>query len=184
MNRHPIIFNADEISAIKEGKKTQTRCPVSYRPDIHLFDCLAGHADEEDGNGEDLGQKIEAKGIRVWCAEYPEEGSEVIESHFGLPGDALKVWMRLKAIDRGAGEAGKKYKPTDLLLEITNVRIDRLQEISDNDCVAEGFSLPYPYTQQLSAAHGTYQTFWDITHKKEDSWDKNPWVWVIEFKKI
>jgi len=95
-----------------------------------------------------------------------------------------------------------------LTLEIVSVKVERVQEISEEDAKAEGVE-PYSMTQQdiddlqisdvspnekeLARLMGpgsfshkfTFQMLWDELNKKRGfGWDKNPWVWCIEFKKV
>ena len=79
-----------------------------------------------------------------------------------------------------------------ITLEITNVRIERLQDIGEEDAIAEGinaelcakFSLNAPDRQELKlAAIHAYAGLWESINGS-DSWDANPWVWVIEFRRI
>ena len=93
-----------------------------------------------------------------------------------------------------------------ITLEITGVRVERLQDITEEDAIAEGI-----YEDQvIVGAHcnggthtevrgsrffgtddnegfefaaGAYKALWDSIYGR-DSWDKNPWVWVVEFKRV
>ena len=69
-----------------------------------------------------------------------------------------------------------------ITLEITNVRVERLQDISEADATAEGtpHSLNHPAGR---TAIENYEHLWECLNG-DDSWDLNPWVWVIEFKKV
>jgi len=73
-----------------------------------------------------------------------------------------------------------------ITLEITGIRVERLQEISADDAIAEGIHLnldeagntPWP-----SVAIAKYRELWDsINARRGHSWESNPWVWVIEFR--
>lgn len=69
-----------------------------------------------------------------------------------------------------------------LTLEITGVRVERLQEISEADCIAEGVT-PDRATDHPRGVHYTaYMDLWQSINGPE-SWAANPWVWVIEFKR-
>ena len=73
-----------------------------------------------------------------------------------------------------------------IILEITNIRVERLQEITGNDVISEGMRLPIPVgctqDEMLIAA---FHALWDsINAKRGYSWKSNPWVWVIEFKRL
>lgn len=73
-----------------------------------------------------------------------------------------------------------------LALEVTAVRVERLQEISEEDALAEGISRrPIEGEPDLSLpARDGYQWLWDTLNADRGfGWDKNPWVWVVEFKK-
>ena len=73
----------------------------------------------------------------------------------------------------------RKY--SRLTLEITNVRCERVQEITCDDVIAEGYGRGINYIQ----AEIAFADAWDALNKKRGyGWDTNPWVWVIEFKKI
>lgn len=83
-----------------------------------------------------------------------------------------------------------------LTLEITDIRVERLQEISEEDAIREGIGLipdsggPNLYTVHIEGAHlnaptakQVFARLWDTIHG-EDAWDANPYVWVISFKVI
>lgn len=71
-----------------------------------------------------------------------------------------------------------------ITLEITGVRVERLQDISDKDCLAEGIAdLNIPLRPNLSMHRSCYADLWE-TINGPGSWDANPWVWVIEFKRL
>lgn len=81
-----------------------------------------------------------------------------------------------------------------ILLEITNVRVERLQQISAQDAIAEGIDYRYDEETGYSYKHYTkdkygpspvhsFQTLWHSING-EQSWNYNPWVWVVEFKRI
>lgn len=75
-----------------------------------------------------------------------------------------------------------------LTLEITDVRVERLQDISEEDAIAEG-ALEWargacaPGNPTGFTAVGYFWLLWEPIHGPS-SWDANPWVWVIEFKKL
>lgn len=71
-----------------------------------------------------------------------------------------------------------------LTLEIAGVRVERLQAISEDDAWAEGFPDPEGRNREYAdRARYWFKTLWGEINGKE-SWDANPWVWVIEFRKI
>lgn len=79
-----------------------------------------------------------------------------------------------------------------ILLEITGVRVERLQDISEDDAVAEGVAPLHGgywkhyqpgWTQHQLSARGSFVTLWNSINGV-DAWYKNPWVWVIEFRRV
>jgi hypothetical protein len=68
-----------------------------------------------------------------------------------------------------------------ITLEITSVRVERLQDISRGDCMAEG--CPFPNIAKETDPKGWYSDLWE-TLNGAGSWDLNPWVWVLEFKTV
>ena len=81
-----------------------------------------------------------------------------------------------------------------LFLEVTDIRVERLQDISEEDAISEGIERLKPdgdlsyksYAVDYDACVFpivSYQTLWQKINGKE-SWDENPFVWVIEFKKL
>lgn len=71
-----------------------------------------------------------------------------------------------------------------ITLEITGVRVERVQDIHPVDCVNEGASMPDIYLSLDTHIH-RFQELWNsINAKRGYGWDTNPWVWVIEFKRI
>lgn len=75
------------------------------------------------------------------------------------------------------------------LLEITDIRIERVQETSHYDAVSEGvhhFDIEARMRDQpLSAAQIVFSRYWDIKNQEHNvMWEDNPWVWVVEFKKV
>lgn len=65
-----------------------------------------------------------------------------------------------------------------ITLEIVNVRMERLQEISEEDAIAEGVMLTFTQTRRA-----VFKYLWEKIHGP-DAWNQNPWVWVIEFKRV
>jgi len=102
---------------------------------------------------------------------------------------------RKKPFDRTPGRF--MYKSLARLKPVVkSVRVERVQDISEADCIAEGIEestvhgLPAFYLYD-GRAHWTadpresFQTIWDfINAKRGYGWDKNPWVWVIEFERL
>ncbi|HHN8581076.1 TPA: hypothetical protein ACRR2I_001549 [Providencia rettgeri] len=71
-----------------------------------------------------------------------------------------------------------------ITLEITNVRVERLQAASDDDYKAEGYPLERELTGGSTDAFCWFRHLWDSVSKPSCNFESNPWVWVIEFKRV
>jgi hypothetical protein len=147
------------------------------------------------------------KGGRNW---HVEDASAVIACPHGHCGDTLWVREAFRIEQRGNRQTGEKfdvlvyradsrmrpefdplrYKPSihmpraasRLTLRITDVRIERLQEISADDAEAEGWPGPDEANTIRSAYPiAWYSHLWDRINGKRHPWESNPWVWVVGF---
>ncbi|APC12992.1 hypothetical protein FT666_18145 [Providencia rettgeri] len=71
-----------------------------------------------------------------------------------------------------------------ITLEITDVRVERLQAASDDDLKAEGYPLERELTGGSTDAFCWFRHLWDSVSKPDCNFESNPWVWVIEFKRV
>lgn len=179
----PILFNTEMVRAILDGRKTCTRRIV--KDDIP-DDAMWGYT------------AFTPKGY-ISCREIYADGYG--EGFYKLPyqpGDILYVretfiqaaahtfWY--KADDNSWMPEGLHWKPSihmpkeaaRIWLKVTDVRVERLQDMTDDDAEAEGC---FDYT---STALG-FPDVWDSTIKKSDldsyGWSANPWIFVIEFER-
>lgn len=186
MTERPIIFSAPDVRAILDGRKTQTRRVLKPQPST---DFLAR------GVVGVVPQWPLQNGVRWFMADGM---SELLACPFGSPGDALWVretWLPraqgTKAVYRAdldppeaAGVAGMYggWRPSTTMprwasritLELTNVQVQRVQEITIDEVAAEG--LPTKLRAQFKGR-------WNFLNPKHP-WDSNPWVWVLEFRRI
>jgi hypothetical protein len=202
MKEHPILFSGPMVRAILEGRKTMTRRVVKpqlrpltpddtwYLADRKLWTFApkkGGHFTSSD----------------VAWFNLPSVMADIQRPcPYGVPGDRLNVretWnadgcdhVIFKADGGSATAAGyaaePKWKPSihmprkycRILLEVVSVRVERVQDISEEDAKAEGVDW-YPALQPIAM----FQDLWDsINAKRGLGWDVNPWVWVVEFKRV
>ena len=196
MIERPILFNGEMVRAILAGKKSQTRRIVKPQPGPHLGYMMGFAGTYAIQVGED----------------YPDNASDRVTCPYGVPGDRLWVretlWVRREdpteycyaATDDVSygGDAEWKKKASiyceriesRLLLEITEVRVQRVQEITYSDVIAEGLTNWLTDEMQTDEAHRRdaklfYGKLWDILNAKRGfPWFENPWVWAISFKRI
>lgn len=218
MKERGMIFNGEMVRAILDGRKTQTRRIMKPQPEpcprgghwwpSNVFKTML-HVEEEMQNGKggwgglvgdacpfgDVGDRIwvretwaeagaSAPDLKLYRANYPEHVPSIYENV--PPAEEIR-WTPSIHMPRTASR---------ILLEITDVRVERLNAISEEDAEAEGIDMEALYDSQdcydCIADHnmtgrptvtGAFKYLWESIYGA-DSWRANPWVWVIEFKRV
>lgn len=191
----PILFSGAMVRALLSGKKTQTRRAVKPRKDpdygCHLAPCeIAG--DEHQARLCPYGQP----GDRLWVREafIHEPADYCWEASVSIPcRPALTVYRADAEDPRGGRWTPSIHMPRRLsriTLEIAGVRVERLQDISEADALAEGVP-NQPVLGGYSAREGCkwlppepvaeFARLWELINGP-GSWDANPWVWVVSFR--
>ena len=179
---HPILFSSPMVRALLDGRKTQTRMVVKPQPSNEVDAVFGSFA---------FGPPLHER-----------------TSPYGIPGDRLWVretWATTKSVQAGFnGHIAYKSDPQEqhtgpwkpsihmprcfsrISLEITAVRVERLQEITEADAMDEGAEPVLVPPDGGSAPHVEgFRALWDtINAKRGFGWDADPWVWVIEFRKV
>ncbi|MDC8443725.1 hypothetical protein JJO83_13640 [Halomonas aquamarina] len=196
----PILFNADMVNAILSGRKTQTRRIVKPTKDrngsgCHLAPCeIAGEVNGGDYALCPYGQP----GDRLWVREnflYLMHGDVTagdikycasIDSRSAAGSKNPGYWWRKRPSIHMPRWASR------ITLEIVSVRVERLKQISERDALQEGIGLVladnWPDPKAMSEAvaksrRAGFKLLWESINGS-DSWDTNPWVWVVEFKRV
>jgi hypothetical protein len=102
--------------------------------------------------------------------------------------EASERWMKMRAYRgaRGATVPGIHMPrwASRITLEVTGVRVERLQDISEADAIAEGCTSKLAEeSPALDDSRNEYRALWESINGP-GSWDANPWVWVVEFKRV
>jgi len=179
----PIIMFADSVRAIQDGRKTQTRRVVKFPVWVSEDDKLklfiqkppTGLALYENGRpvkrmmcpyGQ-VGDRLWVK--ETWYSAFPNKEDVIYKAdkaHKALANPSC--WQSPIFMPRWASR---------LTLEITDIRVERLQDMSDEDMIAEGLYDRYDYSKA--------QRVWNkLNAKRGFDWTSNPWVWVISFKDV
>lgn len=195
MATKPILFNTQMVRAILDGRKTCTRRIVKPQPTAHY-------------------------GVQYIKPPYQPGDILYVRETWSLRFDGEKYFYRA---DKNTSREEKrlldyndvKWRPSihmpkeaaRIWLKVTNVRVERLQEITEAQTEEEGFLFTPPCLHRtgenycdidgscgskikycdMSAGELFGKVLWDSTIKKSDidiyGWDANPWVWVIEFER-
>jgi hypothetical protein len=201
MKERPILFSAPMVRALLDGRKTMTRRVVKPQPP---FDC--SYAINGARTHALCYQTSKTLKNAVWVPPTPKSTDHRLPCPYGQPGDRL--WVRETFALEPKSYAGDKViyradeKPTSgawkpsifmprwasrITLEITGVRVERLQDITTADIDAEGVDNGHT-NRMMGKRHEAMQSMaWEALWKSingAESWQANPWVWVIEFRRI
>lgn len=221
MKERPILFSALMVRAILDGRKTQTRRVVKPQPSWELlqeYATIRATRGSTRTNAQMLADCMPCPfgvpGDRLWVRETFAEG-------FTYGGGNKVVWYRadqqarfaerIEAVcDYASVPENVRWRPSiymprwasRITLEIKDVRVQRLQEISEADAIAEGIDPQRcqhcGYTwgdcrqhmdhrlcvgREPESAAAAYKTLWSQIHGP-GSWHANPWVWAITFRRV
>lgn len=187
MKERPIIFNSEMVNAILEGRKTQTRRPIKkiadhYEAEVMPNKCQDGSfvfIVEPDGNfnlhcpfgrvGDRLWVRETFKCYNDWHYIYKAEGEDTIYSNMAW---TSSIHMR--------------HEESRITLEITDVRVERVQDIEENvgDIISEGYPCAGKEAiNNLLFPVDWFSKLWNSIYG-QDAWYRDDWVWVVEFKVI
>ncbi|MCM2366515.1 ASCH domain-containing protein [Proteus terrae] len=160
-----IKFNDAMLAAVMDGRKTQTRRPIESQPKVTEEELRKLGAWQE---GYTLSEQV--------CAAWRHRFVDV-DCPYGETGDIINI------TDKDCNIKGR--------IKITDVWVQQIQEISQDDARAEGFELTgwrptYSDPDSGGETFTPYDKFADawIDIYGDGSWSSNPWVWVIEFRKV
>ena len=210
MKERPILFSAPMVRAVLKGSKTQTRRVVKPQPPAgHNWAgwcvCSTYRADEGKATwaAGSMPRLLDAHrvpcpygmpGDRLWV----REAWRALRRFDSMPPLDIE-WRSMVAYEADTptgdyrqaphGRMGKLRPPihmprwaSRITLEVTGVRVERLQDISSEDSLAEGI---YPTSTGLypGSPRAAYRNLWEEINGP-GSWDTNPWVWVVEFRRL
>jgi hypothetical protein len=204
----PILFSAPMACAVGIDQKTQTRrvvkptmstprvAPLRMEPwiidgvqevDDHGLPCWAGFHPDYPGEAKWFSCPHGGVGDRLWVRETWRQGENGIEYRADAHNDG--------PVDGRTDAESFHWKPSifmprwasRFLLEITEVKIEQVQDITEEDAIAEWCHATqagngYPFA--MSARMNFVDLWDDINAKRGYGWAVNPWVWAITFKRI
>lgn len=198
----PILMNKEMVKAILEGRKTQTRRPIKGNPNfVRWCPLQPGYRYDgwEDEHGRPLPCPFGTVGDRLWVREtwgiwaldiFPFPAAYIAYKANGtsLPiqeKDCLK--FQFTSVPDVGYHNPNVWRPSihmprwasRITLEVVNVRVERVQDISEEDALKEG--VPYERWVGVKYHRVQFKKMWNSIYK---NWDQNPWVWVVEFKVV
>ena len=200
MRERPMLFSAPLVRAILGDRKSQTR---------RLFRAANGGVWPNPNDKPAMAQILRAcphgqPGDRIYVRETFVQGYEedpltgclkqCDEEGNDIP---MTTWYRatnggITWSDDGESEVNVPWKPAihmpkslaRIWLEVTSVRVERLQQITEGDCIAEGAPGGHGAIQGYQYSATPLEHFEHLWESTGGDWAANPWVWVIDFKRI
>jgi hypothetical protein len=202
VSARPILFSGPMVRAIIDGTKTQTRRIVKMCRQFKEYDATP------DGAYDVLLATDRRSAAFLVAGDHGF--TDWVDCPYGKPGDRLWVRETWAPSDSGTLYAADfttadkshicwKWRPSIFMrpaasritLDVTDVRVERLHAITDDDAKAEGVdngpgrgACGYPGTGAARMAlgyRGVYAELWDVINRKRAPWASNPWVWVVSF---
>ncbi|HHG4657565.1 hypothetical protein ACSEVX_17190 [Pseudomonas aeruginosa] len=221
MKERPILFTGPMVRAILEGRKTVTRRVMKYQPHEdasvtvgnYNITVVDRHGEQQPGpeafgawwsDGErgcisPHGQPGDRLWVReAWAADAQVDAIAPRDLSQGepiwYPADFSVRQTGCSMISKGRGRPSIHMPrwASRILLEITAVRVERLQDISEEQALAEGVrGEPCDHARQACSdigcwgdtAKGAFGFLWEQLNGA-GAWQANPWVWVVEFKRV
>jgi hypothetical protein len=188
----PILFSTDMVCAILEGRKTQTRRICKDKTLQSWIDAGFNDSFLLDSDNIEAYKKRFHLGDILWVKEtFCNKGVNSTLYKAKLDEDLLRGFEEFKMKWQPSRFMPKLY--SRIKLHVKNVRIERLNDISENDAIAEGIDELLPFGEDRFENYGriinescltaieSYKSLWEKING-EDSWSLNPFVWVIDFE--
>lgn len=183
----PILFNTEMVRAILDGRKTVTRRVIKPQPKEYqriIFDTARKEWAYTIGKSVFVDRLCKTR-YRPGDILYVQEtwapvdgGGYIYRAGFGV-GKNVPLWNPSTRMPKEAAR---------IFLRVTDVRVERLQDITAEQCVSEGLGRELLDEVGADFMHGMYHDLWDSTIKPKDldiyGWDANPWVEVTEFERM
>jgi uncharacterized protein YqfB (UPF0267 family) len=185
MSEKPILFNTQMVKVILEGRKTQTRRIAKSIQDFKKQDsgCIFWNIQSKNsysiGGGSpdiffekyvpcQIGDTLWVR--ETWSTEYDGVHDDNGYGRYVYKADGKTVDVYEGSSNRWYPSIHMPREAARLFLKVTDVTVERLNDITEEQAKCEGFSSKF-----------MFMAYWDAIYK---NWSENPWVWVIEFERV
>lgn len=227
MKTRPILYNGEMVRATLDDRKTNTRRVMKpqpiHEPGIWTHPKMTGDHDiwvDPESMALDILESDNVlcpygvPGDRLWVRETHTFVADSLQTQAGVVyrADSHIEWIKGDAPQLNGKTVYNVTKPdvwkwrpsihmprwaSRITLEVTDVRVERVQDISERDAIAEGFDdarmflegeadlVPTQKELKCPLLVWRFHNLWDsINAKRSYGWDTNCWVWVVEFKRV
>ncbi len=197
MKERPIIFSGPMVRALLDCRKTMTRRVVKPQPEPFW---TAAYSDRDEIGEQwwlQVGKERHKHDGLLGRCPYGEVGSRLwVREAWAIRdyhGGSQYIYRQSSPLALNGNGQPLRWRPSihmpraasRLTLEITAVRVERVQDITDEDALREGVVADRGQgeTWYEGKTRGIFARLWDTIHG-DGAWDRNDWVWVIEFKVV
>lgn len=187
MGEKPIIFSAPMVRAILDGRKSQTRRVLKPRGKLQPSLVDGTWSDEyvlDPGNAEWLARDVPyAVGDVLWVRETWQIPPLCDIQYRATDTNRIGHWNPDRGSWRSPIHMPRAY--SRISLKVTGIKVERLQDISRDDVIAEGITERdgAPLTDCVAGWHEPFAALWESIHGP-GSWEQNPWVVAISFERL
>ncbi len=217
----PILFSTEMVKAILAGRKTMTRRVIKDKvfqewQDVGFSSDFIKHPDNSWSKKCPYGQVGDILWVReTWNVDSVNDHNKTMAIDFKAIQDGYhgaevirrfkpERYTQFRKFYQKAGWQSSLFMPREaarILLKVTNIRVERLQDITETDAMDEG-ALRIPNTPEYQKAFDAavaakekpplgetprqrFARLWDsLNTERGYGWDLNPWVWVVEFERV
>ena len=191
----PIIFSTPMERAILEGRKTQTRRVIKIDDAPENWKISIAGTSIVRTEPYDVKLPRYAAGDILWVRETWAKRIHSDNRYYYKADNNLGAIFN-REDDKWRSPIFMPREAARIFLQVTNVRVERLQDITEEDAIAEGLNIGTVDNEKYAKNNAyrlladnlpvaMFADLWDsLNAKRGYGWEKNPWVWVIEFEKI
>ena len=189
----PILFSGPLVKAILEGRKSQTRRLVKYVPSLGEPEswCPSAVAGHIEGGYQRFCPYGDAPNGRLWVRETwaIPPGSDARDDVAYRADLSEEQQKEERSVRRLVGRIDSPWRPSihmprwasRITLKITDVRVERLQYLTEEDAKAEGVD---PIKAKVPTHRDAFRMLWDEINGERATWASSPWVWAISFRRL
>ena len=179
----PILFSTSMVQAMLDGRKTQTRRVIKDKDITNWFDIDVdgkpiAYIDQETGDSYPPTHRAKYQpGDILWVRETWAKRIHSDNRYYYKADNNLGAIFN-REDDKWRPSIFMPREAARIFLRVKNVRVERVQDIGEEDALAEGVEW-----LNFATAKEAFTALWDgINGKRVYGWDTNPWVWVVEFE--
>jgi hypothetical protein len=182
-NAKPILFNTEMVQAILGDRKTVTRRVIKPQPIAGIRKSVFVPSGIEDGHGREI--KLLYKVGDILYVRETFNNTETDTVLYAADKDFIDFYLFMESEIKWKPSIHMPKEAARIFLKVTDVRVERLQDITEEDAIAEGMSKTLVDGVVFISAKGNFHVLWDsLNIKRGYGWEDNPWVWVIEFERV